>query len=397
VDFASKYKEAQETLKDRYADFEVVYKGSDNDDYVNGGGFCCDDAPGLRAGAIGNGNDNPEIYQYYYHSDHLGSTSLITNLDGEVVQHVEYVPFGEVFIEERNNRWNTPYLFNAKELDEETGLYYYGARYYDSRNSVFLGVDPMWEKYPGISSYAYCANNPIKYTDPTGMDWYMSNKESVKDEPIWLPSDNLAIKIYGKDGFVNMGNNMLNEVVITPDGNTKNTQGKIYTVPDYLRIAQDEYGVKENTSKTEHNPRILEYHSTTLDGSTGKPCSTDEAAWCASFVNWNVTQAGLSSNDNPYSANAWSYKLNSNVTRIDKPALGAIALIGNSHVTFVIGIDKTTENIIGYGGNQGNQVKVSSFKASNAKFFIPNGITPNYDVPKIKFDNKKQSKNETTR
>jgi hypothetical protein len=41
------------------------------------------------------------------------------------------VPFGEVFIEERNKKWNTPYLFNAKELDEETGLYYYGARYYD--------------------------------------------------------------------------------------------------------------------------------------------------------------------------------------------------------------------------------------------------------------------------
>ena len=51
--------------------------------------------------------------------------------DGEVVQHIEYVPFGEVFAEERNNIWNTPYLFNAKEFDEETGLYYYVARYYD--------------------------------------------------------------------------------------------------------------------------------------------------------------------------------------------------------------------------------------------------------------------------
>ncbi|WP_153081600.1 hypothetical protein [Segatella copri] len=37
-------------------------------------------------------------------------------VDGEVVQHIEYVPFGEVFVEERNNIWNTPYLFNAKEL-----------------------------------------------------------------------------------------------------------------------------------------------------------------------------------------------------------------------------------------------------------------------------------------
>ena len=47
--------------------------------------------------------DSYETMQFYYHPDHLGSSSYITNLDGEVVQHIEYVPFGEVFIEERNN------------------------------------------------------------------------------------------------------------------------------------------------------------------------------------------------------------------------------------------------------------------------------------------------------
>ncbi len=72
--------------------------------------------------------DNYENLQFFYHPDHLGSSGFITNLEGEVVQHIEYVPFGEVFIEERNNVWNTPYLFNAKEFDEETGMYYYGAR-----------------------------------------------------------------------------------------------------------------------------------------------------------------------------------------------------------------------------------------------------------------------------
>ena len=179
--FASKYAQLQQTIKDRYSDFEVPYNGTDNDDYVNGDGFCCDDNPKLRAGAIGNGNDNPEIYQYYYHSDHLGSTSLITDLDGGVVQHVEYVPFGEVFIEERNNKWNTPYLFNAKELDEETGLYYYGARYYDPRVSVWLGADPMQEKYPNISSYAYCHNSPLIYVDPDGQFPILINGRVSKD------------------------------------------------------------------------------------------------------------------------------------------------------------------------------------------------------------------------
>jgi hypothetical protein len=46
---------------------------------------------------------------------------------------VEYVPFGEVFLEEKNAVWNTPFLFNGKELDKETGMSYYGARYYDRK------------------------------------------------------------------------------------------------------------------------------------------------------------------------------------------------------------------------------------------------------------------------
>jgi RHS repeat-associated protein len=175
VKYAEKYLSLQQTIKDRYAKFEVPYLGKDNDDYVNGQGFCCADLPAntpMRAPAA---NDNPELFQYYYHSDHLGSTSLITDLDGNVVQHIEYVPFGEVFIEERNNKWNTPYLFNAKELDEETGLYYYGARYYEPRVSVWINPDPLQERHPNMSTYAYVGNNPINAIDPNGMDSIQRN------------------------------------------------------------------------------------------------------------------------------------------------------------------------------------------------------------------------------
>ena len=116
-------------------------------------------------------NDDYEKMQFYYHPDHLGSSSYITNLDGEVSQHIEYVPFGEVFIEERNDTWNTPYLFNAKEFDEETGMYYYGARYYEPRLSLWMGTDIIEEKHPDISSYCFVFNNPIKLIDSNGMDW----------------------------------------------------------------------------------------------------------------------------------------------------------------------------------------------------------------------------------
>ncbi|MCB0660921.1 MAG: RHS repeat-associated core domain-containing protein [Saprospiraceae bacterium] len=63
----------------------------------------------------------------------------------------------------------TPYMFNAKEMDDNTGLYYYGARYYDPVVSSWLSVDPLAEKYPGHSPFKYVVNNPIRLIDPTGM------------------------------------------------------------------------------------------------------------------------------------------------------------------------------------------------------------------------------------
>jgi RHS repeat-associated protein len=60
------------------------------------------------------------------------------------------------------------YLFNAKELDEESGLYYYEARYYSDENIMFTARDPLFEKYPFMSPYAYCNNNPVNLTDSDG-------------------------------------------------------------------------------------------------------------------------------------------------------------------------------------------------------------------------------------
>lgn len=105
---------------------------------------------------------------YFYHPDHLGSTSYVSNAIGMPTQHVDYLPFGEVLLEERTGTWHSPYKFNGKEQDEESGLYYYGARYYDPRMSVFLGVDPLSDKFPFESPFTYCHNNPVILKDPDG-------------------------------------------------------------------------------------------------------------------------------------------------------------------------------------------------------------------------------------
>lgn len=75
-------------------------------------------------------------------------------------------------MEEHSNTHRTPFLYNGKELDDETGLYYYGARYYDPVTSVFISIDPHLENYPGWTPYNYVANNPINIIDPDGRDWY---------------------------------------------------------------------------------------------------------------------------------------------------------------------------------------------------------------------------------
>ena len=155
-----------------------------------------------------NSGENPtyqeEYYkQYFYHSDHLGSASLISDYNGDEYQRIEYTPYGETWVEKTQNQGLEflPYKFTAKELDEETGLYYYGARYLDPKYSRWLSTDPALGEYMSGSSagcggacnsvnlnlYHYAGNNPVRYTDPTGM--WIDNGDGTftaeKDDTLW--------------------------------------------------------------------------------------------------------------------------------------------------------------------------------------------------------------------
>ncbi len=118
---------------------------------------------------------------FFYHPDHIGSTNYVTDLNGKLFEHIEYFPFGESWVEENTNQQRTPYLFSAKELDEETGLYYFGARYYDPRTSVWQSADPALAAYlddgapalgirvpQNLALYSYTWNNPVIHRDPDG-------------------------------------------------------------------------------------------------------------------------------------------------------------------------------------------------------------------------------------
>ncbi len=106
---------------------------------------------------------------YYLHSDHLGSTSLVTNQGQGVVAQQGYYPYGA-------SRWNvgtlpTDFTFTGQREDDSTGLMFYRARYYHAVLGRLISADTIVPS-PGnpqsLNRYAYALNNPLKYTDPTG-------------------------------------------------------------------------------------------------------------------------------------------------------------------------------------------------------------------------------------
>ena len=126
--------------------------------------------------------EDPHFYegeQFYYQPDQIGSDGYITDARGEVTGHEEYFPSGETWVDQQSYG-ETPYKFTGKEYDSETGLYYYGDRYYDPRTSRWQSTDPQLASYLGgkpnggvqnsnnLNLYGYAAQNPERYTDPTG-------------------------------------------------------------------------------------------------------------------------------------------------------------------------------------------------------------------------------------
>src|SRR6185312_8536561 len=110
---------------------------------------------------------------HYWHGDHLGSSSVITDSTGAKVQAITYQPHGGV---NTNQSFTTPavdvpYKFTGKEFDSSTDFYYYESRYYDPWFGRFISPDtivPNPTDPQDLNRYTYAGNNPLRYTDPTG-------------------------------------------------------------------------------------------------------------------------------------------------------------------------------------------------------------------------------------
>jgi RHS repeat-associated protein len=118
----------------------------------------------------------PEVLQppdsalriHYYHEDHLGSSSVITDASGALVEESTFYPFGHSRNELRRRQVHDPYQFAQKEQDLESRLDYFGKRFYSAALGRWLSPDPLEEKGGSLNLYGYAKENPLKYFDPTG-------------------------------------------------------------------------------------------------------------------------------------------------------------------------------------------------------------------------------------
>ncbi len=125
-----------------------------------------------------------EFQLFFYHGDHLGSSNVITDAFAGVFEHVEYFPFGETWVEDGGTATLLPYKFTSKELDPETGLYYFGARYYEPRLQRWLSPDAIESVLrvgvpPAYNPYQYTLWNPLRFVDPTGLEEEQSWSQRV--------------------------------------------------------------------------------------------------------------------------------------------------------------------------------------------------------------------------
>ena len=180
---------------------------------------------------------------------------LVTERDGKTYEFFTYNPWGEEMHQYNANTFgfSSPYRFNSKEKDAETGLHYYGARYYQSKLSMWLSVDPKAHMAPDWTPYRFNFDNPIKFIDPDG------RFETPEAAFAFAKTNNITgtvLQFGEKYALVDFDNMMVYEK--GPDGNVIQTS--------LLSPVETIYGNKEESNSSQSS---IEASASIVSGAIG--------------------------------------------------------------------------------------------------------------------------------
>ena len=235
--------------------------------------------PGMLGEAVSNNtgkNGSEEKNVYFYHPDHLGSASWITDRNADIVAEYQYAPYGELIYSQQSG-YDERYKFTGKERDGETGYDYFGARYFWSALGHWLSVDPLADKYPGISPYAYCAWNPIKYVDPDGRELVVSFCTDANKLPYHY-KDNLHLKYYAKKHYSN-SSPIIHFWAHGAPNHIRLEDFTVISTPQRMYEYLNEHSKEFKTNSATGNPSVLVLHSCSTgsgENSFAQQLSADE-------------------------------------------------------------------------------------------------------------------------
>jgi len=169
--------------------------------------------------------DTPDE-RFYYVKDHLGSIRLVVDEEGEISSARDYYAYGGI-LQEYIVGDEEKYKFTEKERDSETGLDYFGARYFDSDIGRWTSVDPLAAKYPGWSQYSYSANNPYNNIDPNGMWFRSSNGRSFQRTPLSTYKAASFVSTFLVPGFSGVATSILFPIIQSKDPSLNLTEKEI--------------------------------------------------------------------------------------------------------------------------------------------------------------------------
>ena len=236
-------------------------------------------------------NGTPTSWNYYV-TDHLGNVRQVTEADGSregnIIQKVNYYPFGAEFCDGTANNSVQPYKYNGKELDLMHGLntYDYGARQYNPITARWDRIDPLCEKYYSVSPYAYCGGNPVRFIDPNGKWKWDVNGNLISEgrDNEYTLSDFLNTSVYN-------ASLLLSTYRILHNNNNEYLEGGIVLNKDNLYIMEIDYAapVVHNTKEA-----VIHYYH-----GNGEPADVGDGA-TAMLMNTPRFKANLEATTTQY-------------------------------------------------------------------------------------------------